>query len=74
MNTKLYTAAEDDICSLCGQLGADKIPMPYYWPGQERPLSEFVHAECEDIECQRAHAELTQEQREEVLRSIMRHG
>ena len=70
---KLYTAAED-ICSLCGQSGADKIPMPRYWPGQERPSSEFVHAECEDLECQRARAELTEEQREEVLKQIMRHG
>jgi len=77
MTTKLYTAAEeneDDICGLCGEAGADKIAMPNYWPGQQRPEGELVHQVCEDEECRRAHAELTTEQREAVLRSISRWG
>ena len=48
---------EPDICGLCGEPGADKYPHPYYWPGEQRPNSEFVHAECEQQECARAHSE-----------------
>ena len=60
----------DDICGLCGELGADKIPHPVYWPGERRPDTEIVYAECEDEECKRAHAELSPEEREAFLRSI----
>lgn len=62
----------DDICGLCGQLGADKIPQPHYWPGEQRPGSEYVHAECENQESARAHAALSPAEIEYVLRDIMR--
>jgi hypothetical protein len=47
----------DDICGFCGEAGADKIPHPIRWPGEQNPNSELVHAECETIECARAHQE-----------------
>lgn len=68
------TEESDDICGLCGEPGADKIPHPNYWPGEQRPGSELVHAECEQEECRRAHAALSTAQREAVLRSISRFG
>ena len=46
-----------DICGFCGEAGADKIPHPVRWPGEQSPNSEFVHAECEQTECARAHYE-----------------
>lgn len=61
---------DDDTCGLCGEPGADKIPHPHYWPGERRPDTDLVHAACEHEEQARAHAALTQEQREAVLRSI----
>lgn len=61
-----------DICGLCGQPGADKMPHPAHWPGERIPDSELVHAECEKAECQRAHAALTKDQRDAFLRSIGR--
>jgi hypothetical protein len=60
----------EDICGLCGQPGADKIPCPEHWPGERIPDSEFVHAECEDEECRRAHACLTPKQRKATLDAI----
>ena len=60
----------DDICGLCGKPGADKIPHPVYWPGEQRPDTELIHAECEDAECKRAHSRLTDREREAFLRSI----
>jgi hypothetical protein len=59
-----------DICGLCGEPGADKIPHPMYWPGERRPGSEYVHASCEQEECSRAHSVLSDKQRREVLSSI----
>lgn len=59
-----------DICGLCGQPGADKIPHPVYWPGEQRPETELVHAECEQEECRKAHADLSDLQRAAFLRSI----
>lgn len=58
---------DEDICGLCGEPGADKYHHPHYWPGEQRPDGDFVHAECEDEECRRAHALLTDEQRKRVL-------
>ena len=60
----------DHICGLCGMPGADKIPHPMYWPGEQRPNTNFVHAECEDEECKRAHAELSPQEQEAFLGSI----
>lgn len=59
-----------DICGLCGQPGANKIPHPEHWPGERIPDSEFVHVECEDEECRRAHSCLTPKQRQSTLDSI----
>ncbi len=61
---------QDDICGLCGQPGADKMPHPIHWPGEQVPDSELVHEECEKAECWRAHAALTDRERERFLKSI----
>lgn len=64
----------EDICGICGEPGADKMALwtggGLYWPGETVPNSEFVHQECEQEETERAHSELSQEQRNEFLRSI----
>ncbi len=60
----------DDICGFCGLPGADKIPHPVRWPGEESAGTELVHAECEDAECGRAHAALNDTQREAFLRTL----
>jgi len=61
---------QDDICGFCHQSGADKIPHPVRWPGEESPGTSLVHATCEDEECRRAHAMLTDQQREAFLRTV----
>ena len=48
---------DDDRCGLCGQPGADKVAHPRYWPGETVPDGQFVHAQCEREECERAHSE-----------------
>lgn len=60
---------EDDICGLCGETGADKMPHPIHWPGERVPETDIVHAECEQEECRRAHAALNTQQRERFLRN-----
>ena len=68
------TEPNDDICGLCGESGADKMALwtggGLYWPGETVPDSEYVHQECEQEETERAHSELSQEERDEVLRNI----
>ncbi|MCA9340283.1 MAG: hypothetical protein KDA17_05195 [Candidatus Saccharibacteria bacterium] len=61
---------DTDICGLCGEPGADKIPHPVYWPGERRPGSEFVHADCEDMACIEAWGLLSETEREMFLRTI----
>ena len=61
---------DQDICGLCGEPGADKYAHPAHWPGEQVPDGKFVHSECEEEECRRAHAELTPAQREAFLRTI----
>lgn len=63
---------QEDICGLCGEPGADKIPHPIYWPGEQLPDAEYVHASCEADECRRAHADLTPEQIRQFLNSLSR--
>lgn len=58
-----------DVCGFCGLPGADKIPHPVRWPGENRAGTEFVHSECEQHECQRAHALLSDEQRRAFLKN-----
>jgi hypothetical protein len=67
--TQENTTDDEDICGLCGEPGADKIPHPHYWPGEMRPSTELVHAECEQQECARAHSRLSQAERDAVIRS-----
>jgi hypothetical protein len=60
----------EDLCGLCGEPGADKIPHPIYWPGEQRPDVAVVHASCEAEECERAHAALTPEERADFLANL----
>lgn len=64
----------EDICGLCGKPGADKMAMwtggGIYWPGEEIPETEFVHQSCEQEETIRAHAALSQSERDAVLRGL----
>jgi hypothetical protein len=62
----------EDICGLCGEPGANKIPHPERWPGERAPDTELVHDECEKLECERAHAALSDDQRREHLAKISR--
>jgi len=61
---------EKDVCGLCGEPGADKMAHPMHWPGEQVPDGRFVHAECEEEECRRAHALLSDKQRADFLRGI----
>jgi len=70
MNVMFVTNETDDICGLCGQLGADKLPHPIHWPDEQIPENKYVHAECEEEECRRAHARLSDKEREAFLRRI----
>jgi len=60
----MTSLTEQDICGFCGLPGADKIPHPIRWPGEQSAGTDFVHAECEDAECRRAHTLLTDVERE----------
>jgi len=62
--------SRDDICGLCGEPGADKIPHPVRWPGERSPDTELVHESCEDTECNRAHSLLSDNQRAIFLAGI----
>ena len=68
--TREIEDADEDLCGLCGESGADKIPHPMHWPGEAIPDTPLVHAACEQAECKRAHALLSDKQRESLLRSI----
>jgi hypothetical protein len=63
-------AKDEDLCGFCGRPGADKVPHPVLWPGEQRAGTEFVHATCEHAECGRAHAVLTDKEREAFLRTL----
>jgi len=60
----------DDVCGFCGKGGANKIPHPIRWPGEESAGTPLVHAACEGEECGRAHALLTDKQRADFLRWV----
>jgi hypothetical protein len=60
----------EDVCGFCNLPGADKIPHPVRWPGEVSAGTEFVHADCENDECKRAHAALSDKQRQSFLRSL----
>ncbi len=59
-----------DICGFCGKPGADKIPHPVRWPGEESAETDYVHAACEEEECRRAHAALSDEERRAFLGTL----
>ena len=63
---------DDDICGFCGLSGADKIPHPVRWPGEQNPNSESVHAECEREECSRAHREFYNRVGDRGVRDFLR--
>jgi len=60
----------EDICGYCGEKGAEKYAHLIYWPNEQRPGTEFVHRHCEQEECERAHAELSDKERKQFLTSI----
>ncbi len=65
--------SEEDICAICGEPGADKIPHPEHWPGEFCPRSgELVHATCEAEECGRAHREFWNRVGEKGVREFLR--
>jgi len=57
----------EDICGFCGFPGADKIPHPVRWPGEEPAGTEYVHARCEQEETRRAHEALSVAERAAFL-------
>lgn len=67
-------AKDEDICGLCGEPGTDKMAGwtggGKYWPGEQASETQFVHASCEVEERRRAHAALTQPERDEFLEKI----
>ena len=65
---------DEPTCGFCGLPGCDKVPHPVRWPGEESPGSKYVHAVCEDTECRRAHAALSDRERAEFLRGLRREG
>ena len=60
----------DEVCGFCGLSGADKFPHPVRWPGEASAGTALVHADCEHQECQRAHANLSDDQRRSFLQTI----
>ena len=62
--------AAEDICGFCNQPGANKFPHPVRWPGEQSAGTELVHRECEEEECRRAHELLSEDEREDFLRSL----
>ncbi len=59
-----------EICGHCGQPGVDKVPHPIRWPGEQDPGTDYIHAECEERECARAHRLLSDKERAEFLRTL----
>lgn len=68
----MITTNDQDICGLCGEPGADKIPHPLRWPGEQAPDTDLVHAECESEACRIAHEALSDKQRKEFLDLVSR--
>lgn len=61
---------DPELCGLCGQPGADKIAHSIRWPGELAPTSPYVHAECEQLEMERAFYALNEGQRKAFLDSL----
>lgn len=67
---QLGVEPNDDICGFCGLPGANKEPHPIRWPGEAIAGTKYVHADCEDAECRRAHSLLSDKERERFLLTI----
>ena len=65
-------SADEDICGLCRKPGADKYAHPVHWPGEQKPDSPLVHADCEKEECGRAHQEFLKKVGEQGVREFLR--
>ncbi len=63
---------EEDICGLCGEGGADKLPHPCYWPTEQRPGTKLVHTECENDECERAFNEYHEQVGDDGIKRFLR--
>ena len=62
----------DDLCFLCDQPGADKIPHPVNWPGERAvPPGRFVHQHCEQAETDRAFHALDEQARNNFLNRMI---
>jgi hypothetical protein len=64
--------ADEDICGLCGEPGADKYAHPMHWPGEPVPDGPLVHATCEEAECRRAHQAFWNRVGEKGVREFLR--
>lgn len=67
---EVQESMDDDICGLCGEPGADKIPHPIRWPRERRPDTDLVHAECERQACAEGSAACQGRERDAFLNSI----
>ena len=63
---------EEDICGLCGEPGADKMPHPVHWPTEQIPETDLVHADCEKEECERAYKEFHRNVGENGIKQFLR--
>ncbi len=62
----------DDICGLCGELGADKFCHPVHWPTEKVPKTDLVHAKCEREEGMRAFEEYRSQVGENGIKEFLR--
>ena len=63
---------DENVCSLCGKPGADKIPHPMHWPTERCSENKYVHADCEKMECEQAFFEFRREVGEEGIKKFLR--
>ena len=64
--------SDERICGYCGLAGADKEPMKHPWPGQRLPSTEHVHARCDNEAAQEAFDQLSDKERADFLRRLLR--
>lgn len=70
MGTSKEKLDGEDICGFCGEPGANKMPHPVFWPGERSAGTELVHVGCEQVECKRAHALLSDDERQRFLETL----
>jgi hypothetical protein len=64
---------QENICGLCGESGADKIPHPIHWPTEAVPNTNLVHTSCEWAECRRAFLEYRSRVGPDGIQEFLRH-